>query len=53
MAAIAAAHAAQVPGAKVVHVRTAAGEKWVDQSMGEWAESARPIATHLRPKAHR
>jgi hypothetical protein len=43
MKAIAAAHAAATPGARVVHVRSAAGEKWVDPSMAEWAESARPV----------
>ena len=38
-AAIAASHAAATPGAKVVHVRSAAGEKWVDASLAEWPEN--------------
>ena len=39
-AALAAAQAALVPGSKVVHVRTSAGEKWIDPTLAEWPESA-------------
>ena len=38
--ALAAAQAATAPGSKVVHVRTSAGEKWVDPTLAEWPESA-------------
>ena len=38
--AMAQAQATAAPGSKVVHVRTSAGEKWVDATLAEWPESA-------------
>ncbi len=38
--ALAQAQATAAPGSKVVHVRTSAGEKWVDATLAEWPESA-------------
>ena len=59
-----ASHAAQQHGQqeKVVHVRSAAGEKWVDPSMADWPDSAfivvvfclpgtRSVCTDTRPTA--
>ena len=39
----AAAAAAALPGGRVVHVRQAAGERWVDPSLAEWPEKAHTI----------
>lgn len=38
LSALAASQAAAAPGSKVVHVRTSAGEKWVDPTLAEWPE---------------